>query len=281
VAFIFIGVKYMNMGWIKLHRQIREHWIWQDPIKFKWWVDILLTVNHKDSKVNLGNQLYECKRGQTILSLQGWADRWKVSKDTARNFLKLLEKDNMILHESLQKTTRITICNFESYQSDLHDSQTQTKRKRNDKQTTADPNKNEEECIKNEKEKKKEIAVDFFSVIDMLVTEKEITNEMAEVVKEWVSYKTEKKDMYKSERTLRAFVKTLLNDSNSNHKYAQKMVTQSIANQWKGVFQLKNEAPPPYKRPVDERGFPIYTETEKDEMRKKAEYDRKLTGIID
>jgi hypothetical protein len=54
------------------------------------------------------------------MSLQNWAERWKVSKDTARNFFTLLEKDSMILHEGLPKTTRITVCKYEDYQSDLH-----------------------------------------------------------------------------------------------------------------------------------------------------------------
>lgn len=117
------------IGWIRIHRQITDHWIWKDPVKLKWWLDILLTVNHTDAKVNIGLQIFECKRGQSIMSLSNWAGRWGVSKDKARNFLVLLEKDGMILHESLGKTTRITICNYDSYQGDLHDSQTIAKRK--------------------------------------------------------------------------------------------------------------------------------------------------------
>jgi hypothetical protein len=33
-----------HMGWIKLHREIRDHWIWKDPVKYQWWTDILLPV---------------------------------------------------------------------------------------------------------------------------------------------------------------------------------------------------------------------------------------------
>lgn len=109
-------------GWIKLHRSIKDHWIWSDPVKLKWWLDILLTVNHAATKVNIGFQLYECGRGQSIQSIGSWASQWGTTKDTARNFLTLLEKDGMILHEGLGKTTRLTVCNYESYQDDLHDS---------------------------------------------------------------------------------------------------------------------------------------------------------------
>jgi len=135
-------------GWIKLHRQIIDHWIYKDPIKFKWWVDILFMVNHEDNKINIGFELFDCKRGQSIMSLQNWAARWNVNKDTARNFLKLLEKDGMILHENLSKTTRLTVCNYDNYQTSLHDRQTTGKRKTNARQTVSDPNKND----KNDKE---------------------------------------------------------------------------------------------------------------------------------
>lgn len=104
-----------------LHRKLTEHWIWRDAEKLKWWIDVLLTVNHNDSTVNLGMQLYECKRGQSIMSLSNWAKRWGVSKDRARNFFTLLEKDGMISHENIGKSTRITVCNYESYQAPLHD----------------------------------------------------------------------------------------------------------------------------------------------------------------
>ena len=144
-------------GWIKIHRQIQNHWIWKYPIKFKWWIDILLNVNFVDTKVNIGFNLFDCKRGQSIRSLQNWAERWGVSKDTARNFLKLLEKDGMILHENIGKSTLITVCNYDNYQYDLHDEQTQSKRKANAKQTQTHSNKEEKE----EKEEKVSKEVDI------------------------------------------------------------------------------------------------------------------------
>lgn len=130
-------------GWVCIHRGIQEHWIWQDPIKLKWWLDILMTVNHQSSKVNIGMQLYECQRGQTIMSLKSWADRWGVSKDSTRNFFELLKKDKMIHTENLVKTTRLTVCNYDLYQIDLHDEQTLSDRKPNAEQTQAETNNND------------------------------------------------------------------------------------------------------------------------------------------
>jgi len=131
----------MKYGFIFLHRQIKDHWIWNDPIKLKWWLDILFYVNFENKKVNIGNQIFECNRGQSIMSLQNWAIRWNATKGKARSFLELLQKDNMITLENLTKTTRLTVCNYELYQSAAHADETLTKRKQNADETLTDPTK--------------------------------------------------------------------------------------------------------------------------------------------
>ncbi len=103
-------------GWLKLSREINTHWIWNDPIKFKWWIDILLTVNFEDKKVLIGNTLMDCNRGQSLLSLSSWGARWGVNKKTVDSFFKLLKKDGMILTENGTVTTRLTVCNYDTYQ---------------------------------------------------------------------------------------------------------------------------------------------------------------------
>lgn len=120
-----------NTGWISIHRQIQSHWIWQDANKLKWWLDILLMVNNDDAKCPIGNELFICKRGESLLSIQSWATRWHVSKDCARNFLVLLERDKMIIRVNIGKTTRLTVCNYDSYQTELHVKKTVIVRKTN------------------------------------------------------------------------------------------------------------------------------------------------------
>jgi DNA-binding transcriptional regulator YhcF (GntR family) len=126
-------------GWIKIDRNISTHWIWKDDTKLKWWLDMLITVNFRANKILVGNKLIECNRGQSIMSLQQWATRWKVDKNKVRNFFVLLEKDGMITHENLSKTTRITICNYETYQDIENANETQLKRKRNAIKTQTNP----------------------------------------------------------------------------------------------------------------------------------------------
>jgi len=116
-------------GWIKLHRKFLEHWLYtkeKRPFTFREaWLDLLLNVNYKEEKVNLGYEIFECKPGQSLYSMQTWASRWRWSPSKVRRFLNLLKKDEMVLLENVQKSTRITIINWESYQDERISSESQ------------------------------------------------------------------------------------------------------------------------------------------------------------
>lgn len=127
-------------GYIKIFRSLKKHWIWSDSKKLQWWLDIILTVNHKAQKVNIFGQLIDCGRGQSVKSLESWARDWGTNKATVRRFLKLLEKDSMLVIENLSKTTRITVCNYGSYNDVRNADETQMKRKRNADETQMYPN---------------------------------------------------------------------------------------------------------------------------------------------
>jgi hypothetical protein len=64
----------------------------------------------------INGTLYECDRGQSLLSIGSWADKFLWSIKQVRTFFKLLEKDGMIAVEGLRHTTRLTICNYGLYQ---------------------------------------------------------------------------------------------------------------------------------------------------------------------
>lgn len=145
-----------GIGWISLHRRIKEHWIWKSDRRLKWWIDILLTVNHSDNMVLVRGKLVECKRGQSVKSLEGWAKDWRVSKGAVRDFFRLLQTDSMITSENLQNTTRITVCNYDYYQSQLHAQTTVGERSGNGQgtQTIMNNNVNNENKVVSERAKK-------------------------------------------------------------------------------------------------------------------------------
>ena len=141
-------------GWIKIHRQIREHWIWDDPMYLKAWIGILISVNHEDRKVLIEGELIECNRGQSLLSLTGWSKlfgkKWTIQR--VRTFFELLKRDQMIITEGLRKTTRVTVCKYDEYQIEQ-----QTKNKQRTKRQQ--PDNNQITTNKNEKNEKKEIMI--------------------------------------------------------------------------------------------------------------------------
>lgn len=106
----------MAEGWIKLYRNIQDHWIWQDPVKLKWWLDILLLVNHKENKFMLGQEVLKVERGEHHTSEEKLSTRWGVSRGTVRRFLKLLESENMIELKKSKKGTTLKVSNYNEYQ---------------------------------------------------------------------------------------------------------------------------------------------------------------------
>jgi hypothetical protein len=151
----------MAVGWIKIHRQIQDHWLWaENSNRFKWWLDILINANYEPKDVIIGRQKIECGRGQSVRSLETWAQRWRTTKSTVTAFLKLLESCDMISTENMKVTTRITICNYDTYQELTNANDTadgtqiipQTERRRN----ANDTQEKEDKKVKKDKKIRKE-----------------------------------------------------------------------------------------------------------------------------
>jgi len=155
-------------GYISIYRSIKKHWIWDDPIKFQWWMDILLTVNYSDRKVNLGYEVFDCKRGESLNSLQTWAKQFNCHKSKVRRFFELLEKDNMIVTKSVHKTTHLTVLKYDSYQIQRNDDETEVKHRRNGSETEVTPN-NKDNNI-NKDNKLKERANNFGETLTQFIT---------------------------------------------------------------------------------------------------------------
>lgn len=157
-------------GWIKLHRKIQDHWIYQEKRKFsryEAWLDMIMMANHKGNRFLHGSELVEVERGQFITSELKLMDRWDWGKNKLRLFLDLLEKDGMIIKKTDRKRTAITICNYGLY----HDSETkdgpQADQSRTDSGPSADTNKNvkndkNEEEVLNDDDKAFAQVVDFY-----------------------------------------------------------------------------------------------------------------------
>lgn len=108
-------------GWIKLYRSIRSNWLWENGNEryAKWWMDILLMVNHKPRKMmDKTNRLVMIETGMTLTSERKLSAKWEVNRRTVHNFLNLLEEEKMISLKRMQnKYTTLKVNNYGNYQS--------------------------------------------------------------------------------------------------------------------------------------------------------------------
>ncbi len=107
-----------RQGYIKLYRPIKDNFLWKDKpfTKGQAWVDILLEANHADGGFFKRGVWVDVKRGQDGRSELTLADEWGWSRGKVRRFLSLLKKEEMIELKQDNKTTILTICNYELYQ---------------------------------------------------------------------------------------------------------------------------------------------------------------------
>ena len=121
-------------GWISLHRKIMENPILNRSrvySNFEAWIWLLLKANHKDNKFMLGSKLIKVYKGEMVTSQQKLCKQFRWGNTKLRNFLKVLQEDEMILLKTNILSTHITICNYDTYQ----DRQTANKSQTNRKQT--------------------------------------------------------------------------------------------------------------------------------------------------
>lgn len=106
----------MANGWIALHRQLLDNWVWQKADTGYAWVDLLLLANHEDVKVMYKGEVVTFQRGTVNRSIASLADRWGWSRDKARRFLSALESDGMVRVNATTNKTTITIVKYDDFQ---------------------------------------------------------------------------------------------------------------------------------------------------------------------
>lgn len=118
-----------NTGWIKLYRCLLEHPLWlnstsQQKVVL---VTLLLLANHAERKWEWQGRPYTCKPGQLITSLESLRKKCgsRLTVQNVRSALKRFETMGFINRLSNKHNSLITICNWECYQTDNNEANTQ------------------------------------------------------------------------------------------------------------------------------------------------------------
>lgn len=151
----------MNVGWIKLHRQILN-WEWySDTNTFRLFLHLLLTANFKDQKYQ-GKLI---KKGSLLTGRDKLSYETGLSVREVRTCLERLKSTNEIAIKSNSKGTEIQIVNYDKYQVETNE--TTNERPANDQQTTTI-----KEGKENKERKEKKNIPDFSDFLAYAIKEK-------------------------------------------------------------------------------------------------------------
>lgn len=117
----------MKIGFIKLYRESEDNFLYFSEAFTKWqaWQDLLLLANYQAGSFNVRGNVVKLEPGQLGYSILTLSKRWKWSRGKVERFLKLLKNERQIEQQTNSVTTLITIVNWQKYQCEACESETQ------------------------------------------------------------------------------------------------------------------------------------------------------------
>ena len=93
-------------GWIKISKDIVNHWLWQEKpfSKGQAWIDLLVNTAWKDSVKLVRGIRVEYHRGDVCLSVREMCERWGWSNGKTIRYLNELETAQQITQQTTQQT---------------------------------------------------------------------------------------------------------------------------------------------------------------------------------
>ncbi|HHQ0531952.1 TPA: DnaD domain protein [Listeria monocytogenes] len=149
----------MSLGWIKLHRDLKEKPIWKSstPEQKTILVTLLMMANHKENEWEWRGKPFKAKPGEFVTSIKSITEECGkgISSQNVRTALKRFENYGFLTKESTKVSTLINVVNWGVYQELENKTNTVTnKQLTNDSQTankqlTTNKNVRTKECNKN------------------------------------------------------------------------------------------------------------------------------------
>jgi hypothetical protein len=165
-------------GWIKLHRKILFSNMYRslNSKQRDVMITCLLLANHSENEWEFDGNIYECKPGQFVTSLQKIADFCgnDVKVQSVRTALLKLEKWQFLTNKSTKQNRLITICKWDTYQQKELDTNKDTNSQPTDDQQTTNNQLTTNKNVKKEKNENNKKGDDDFSYLFDILSEKKI-----------------------------------------------------------------------------------------------------------
>ena len=105
-----------NIGWISLHRKLRDKPYHKNPKALACWVECLFRANHTNGEYVLGRKNISLKPGQFIFGRDEFGASIGVSGSTAMFWLENFKLDSQLDIKKTTKGSIATVLNWKSYQ---------------------------------------------------------------------------------------------------------------------------------------------------------------------
>ena len=107
----------MQQGYIKLHRQLLDTDIFENPKLLKVFIWCLLKATHTDREQRVGRKIVKLRQGQFIFGRAKASLELDIPQSTIWDYMKLLENRRTISIKSNNKYSVVTIENWGLYQN--------------------------------------------------------------------------------------------------------------------------------------------------------------------
>lgn len=105
-----------SKGWIKIERDIVDHWVFQDAEYFRAWVLMLMMANHEDAKILINKELVEIPRGAFHSSIMILSAKLGWTRKRTNRYIQMLEMDAMLTTKRTTHGTTFFVENYGKYQ---------------------------------------------------------------------------------------------------------------------------------------------------------------------
>ena len=108
-----------NIGWIRLHRKLKNSSYYKKSQYVHLWIHLLLSANHQENKFMWNKDIIIIKEGQFLTGRKELSEATGIPETTIERALEFFEKNGHQIEQ--QKTTKfriITIVNWKEYQGD-------------------------------------------------------------------------------------------------------------------------------------------------------------------